>query len=208
MEQETERLAELQEWGVDLAPIHLALSWTPHHRLEIMEGIIQLGQSVRQQTQPDHVPVLHFASPLPLLAALAPLRVILVGRLAGILQGVPGVSYTLDVCYARDADNVAELVRALAPFTPPAVLSSDRLLQEPALVLDTSLVTIRLYATLPNIGPYPDALAATTPLDIGGVTLRVLTLPALLTCLTAAPDADDVFFVPLVEATALLQRAA
>jgi len=87
MTMETERLAELQEWGVDLAPIHLALSWTPQHRLEIMEGIIQLGQSVRQQTRPDQA--LHFASPLPLLAALAPLRIILVGRFAGILQGVP-----------------------------------------------------------------------------------------------------------------------
>jgi hypothetical protein len=76
------------------------------------------------------------------------------------------------------------------------------------LLVDTSLIVLRLSAMVPSIGAYAEVVRATTSLDIGGVRLRVLRLPALLTSLTAAPEADDVFFVPLVEATAILQRAA
>lgn len=209
---ETTRLDELQAWGVDLAPIHLNASWSPIQRLEVMEGVIQVGLRVRQQTldpqRHEAVLRLHFASPLPLLVALAPLRIITIGRLAGILQGVPAVSYTLDLCYAQDEETIAGLVRALALFTRQPPFAPDDLRQDRSLVIDTSLVVVRLFPTIPGIGPYSPALAATTQLDVGGIPLRVLTLSALLTSLTAAPDADDAFFVPLVEATDLLQRVA
>jgi hypothetical protein len=212
METRAERLEDLQAWGVDLDLIRHNLTWSPAHRLDIMEGIIQVGLQARKHTlDPQHYADLlrlHFASPLPVLAALAPAHTIVIGRLAGILQGVPSVAYTLDLCYAHDEATLHGIAQALATFSPtPPVMPAD-LRREQLLVVDTSQLVVRLLPCIPGLGAYADALASTILLDVAGFSVRVLSLPALLESLTAAPEPDDPFFVPLVEATDLLQRAA
>src|SRR5579883_2985523 len=170
METRTSRLEELHAWGMDLDLIHHNLTWSPAHRLEIMEGVIQVGLQVRQQTldpqQHAQVLRLHFASPLPLLAALAPLRIIVIGRLAGILQGVPSVAYTLDLCYAQDAETMQGITQALAPFTPQPPITPADLHGEQPLVVDTSRLVVRLFPMIPGVGSYQDALPTTTLLDV------------------------------------------
>jgi hypothetical protein len=212
MKTNTKRLEELQAWGVDLDLIRHNLTWSPAHRLEIMEGIIQIGLQTRQHTldPQQHADLLrlHFASPLPLLAALAPVRTIIIGRLAGILQGVPGVAYTLDLYYAHDEATLHGIAQAFAPFIPtPPIMAAD-LRREQPLVVDTSQMVVRLFPAIAGIGSYQDALPTTTLLDVGGIVLRVLTLTALLAHLKATPEPDDTYFVPLVETTDLLQHVA
>lgn len=158
------RLEALQAWGVDLGLIRHSLRWSPTHRLEIMEGIIQVELQLRQQTLDPHhhaaVLRLHFTSPLPLLAALAPLRTIVIGRFAGVLQGVPSITYTLDLGYAQDEETVQGIIHALAPFAPQPQLTPNDLRQDHLLPVDTSLVVVRLFPTLPGLGSYLDALSS------------------------------------------------
>jgi len=216
----TSRLEALADWGVDLDLIRLNAGWTPAHRLEIMDGIIQVGLQSRQQTleRDRHASLLrlHFTSPKPLFANLQSLPVICVGRLAGILQGVPSVSYTLDLCYAQDEGTRANIIQALAPFAPDPAISSEGPVSEEILAanatgvtIDTTLLAVRLFSAIPGIGAYDAAMPYTATLDLDGIAVRVLSLDALLTSLTgatAAAEPDDAFFVPLVEATGLLQR--
>lgn len=205
------RLNELTTWGVDPNLIRLNLRWSPAHRLEIMDGIIQTGIQLRQQTlDPAQYPSLtrlHFTSPLPLLAALQPLRIVGVGRLAGVLQGVPSVSYTLDLCYAQDAATRTSLIAALAPFTPLPALTPARLSTQSLSEIDTTLLRVRLFPTVPGIGDYAAAKRHARRLEIAEIALNVLTLPALRTSLAAMAEPDDDFFIPWLEATELLVRA-
>jgi hypothetical protein len=207
----TSRLEALADWGVDLDLIRLNASWTPAHRLEIMEGIIQVGLQSRQQTldADRYAPLLHlhFTSPKPLLASLQSLRVIYIGRLAGVIQGVPSVSYTLDLCYAQDEETRAGIVQSLAPFAPnPAITAEDLAVNSDCVIIDTSLLVVRLFPAVPGIGAFETSVCHTTTLDIDGIAVRALRLDALLTSLAVAAEPDDAFFVPLVEATDLLQR--
>jgi len=206
------RLDELAAWGVDLDLIRLNLSWSPDHRLEVMEGIIQVGIQSRQQTlDPErHADLLrlHFSSPLPLLRQLRHVRVICIGRLAAILQGVPGVSYTLDLCFDKQDRQLIRLVEALSPFTPcPPITVADLHTAMP-IEIDTSLVVVRLFPSISGIGDYAHAIQHSRLLDMNEVAVRVLTFDALQKSMSVASDRDNEFFLPLLEATALLQRAA
>ena len=72
--------------------------------------------------------------------------------------------------------------------------------------LDITLIQIRLFPMIPAIGTYSEALPSSVIIDVNGIALRVLSLPALQTSLAATNEPDTVFFLPLVEATDLLQR--
>ncbi len=45
-------------------------------------------------------------------------RFIVVGGVAGVAHGAARVTYDLDIVYARDAENLSAIVRALGPFKP------------------------------------------------------------------------------------------
>jgi len=54
------------------------------------------------------------------LTALASARVrfVIVGGLAITIHGSSYVTFDLDFCYARDAENLSRLVQALRPYNP------------------------------------------------------------------------------------------
>jgi hypothetical protein len=48
----------------------------------------------------------------------ARVQFVVIGGFAGTLHGSPRVTVDLDLVYARDADNLQRLARALAPLSP------------------------------------------------------------------------------------------
>lgn len=212
MQSITQPLDELAAWGVDLDLIRFNAAWSPLHRLEVMEGIIQVGMQARQQTLDPrthrNVLRLHFASPLPLFHALyeAQIHAIYSGRLAAVLQGVPGISYTIDLCYARDDDNIARLLQALRPFAIDRFPTTEQMISEDPYCLDSTCAELRLFVQIPGVGDFEAAKEHSQILDLDHIPLQVLDLTMIVKSMSIAPEAGDAFFLPWAEATQLMHQ--
>jgi hypothetical protein len=149
--------------------------------------------------------------------------VVLIGGLAAVAQGVSNViTNDMDFCYDPTPANVARLVRALAPLHPR--LRVARLTNEEAGALpfrwdertlrDSSILTLQtnagpldLMSAVPGVGSYAEVRAASIALDLYGVRILILDLPALIATKRAAGRAKDLLALPQIEAALRLRDA-
>lgn len=134
---------------------------------------------------------------------------IVVGMTAGILQGAPVTTLDLDVVHRRSPDNVARLLRVLASLD--AVYRHDpRNLrpQESHLVgpghqlLTTTLGDLDCLGAIGDGIGYEELLAQTVAMSLsGGMTVRVLSLPALIEAKERAARPKDLAALPVLRAT-------
>src|SRR5918912_210054 len=87
------RIEAAREYGIDLMLLIERLRRTPEARLSDFEKALTV-------------------------LAEAKVRFVIVGGLAVTIHGSAYVTYDLDFCYARDAENLSRLVRVLQPYNP------------------------------------------------------------------------------------------
>ena len=137
-----------------------------------------------------------------LLARLAEhqVRFSVIGGVALIARGVQRSTEDLDIAYARDRENLARLVAALAPIHPrlrgapaelPFVLDEASLRNGLNFTLDTDLGPLDLLGEVPGLGAYEHVDAASSELEIGGTQMLVLTLEGLERAKRAAGRPKD-----------------
>lgn len=143
------------------------------------------------------------------LLATAEVEFIVVGMTAGILQGAPVTTLDLDIVHRRSPENVARLLRVLA--TIDAIYRHDpRKLhpQESHLIgpghqlLTTSHGDLDCLGTIGEGVGYEALLDRTVNLSLAsGLTIRVLSLPALIEAKRRAGRPKDLAALPLLLAT-------
>jgi hypothetical protein len=137
-----------------------------------------------------------------LIEVLSDARVefVVVGGVAMVLRGSSRVTVDVDLCYARDAENLRRLARALAPYHPRLrgapldlpFLWDDRTLQSGLnFTLTTDLGDVDLLGEIPGLGDFTAAARGSTKLRLGRAETRVLDLDALERSKRASGRAKD-----------------
>jgi len=132
--------------------------------------------------------------------AEAGVRFIIVGGMAGVANGSSRVTFDIDCVYARDADNIARVARALAAFQPTLRGAPTGLpfrFDEPTIeaglnfTLDTAAGPVDFLGEVAGGGRYEGLLADTIELQVFGIRCRVVTLPRLIALKRAAGRPRD-----------------
>jgi hypothetical protein len=146
-----------------------------------------------------------------LLAALNGSRAdfIIVGGVAARAHGSSRLTDDLDISYARDAENLARLVKALSPLKPylrgappglPFAWSVTTLRAGLNFTLTTSAGAIDLLGEIAGGGRYEDLLPHTLTVRIFGRETRLLDLPWLIYVKRAAGRPKDLEVIAELEA--------
>jgi hypothetical protein len=149
-----------------------------------------------------------FAEILRALAA-NDVEFIVVGMTAGILQGAPLTTLDLDIVHRRHPDNVARLLHVLAALDATYRHDARRLRpQESHLVSPGHQLLTTIHGDLDCLGTiadglgYEDLLARTVTMVLGAdLTVRVLSLPALIEVKERAGRPKDLAVLPVLRAT-------
>jgi hypothetical protein len=149
-----------------------------------------------------------FAEILRLLAA-HDVEFVVVGMTAGILHGAPVTTVDLDVVHRRSPENVARLLRVLAELD--AVYRHDvRKLRprESHLVSPGHQLLTTMHGDLDCLGAidqgrgYEELVDQTVEMNLGGgLTVRVLSLPALIEAKERLGRPKDLAVLPVLRAT-------
>jgi hypothetical protein len=134
---------------------------------------------------------------------------IVIGGLAAALHGSAYVTQDVDVCYGRSHASIEHLCRALADLHPnlrgaPAGLPFRF---DPATVkaglnftLSTDLGPVDVLGEVSPFGDFEKLKPHAVPMSLGGHSVLVLSLPALIRSKRAAGRPKDLLVVPELEA--------
>jgi hypothetical protein len=140
-------------------------------------------------------------------------RYIIVGGVAASLHGALRTTLDLDVVYARDPDNVARLVAALAPYQPylrgappglPFNFDEPTITRGLNFTLVTTLGDLDLLGEVTGGGGYQQLRTSAEAVEIDGFECWVVTLPKLIALKRAAGRGKD--REALAELEALLEE--
>lgn len=139
-------------------------------------------------------------------------RFVIIGGMAAIAQGSAYLTEDIDLCYARDRDNLERLVKALSPFNPylrgapkdlPFIFDVKTLENGLNFTLSTDAGDIDLIGEVHGIGYYNEVAKCSEILEIYGIKCHVLTLEALIKVKRLLARPKDIQI--LIELEALLQ---
>ena len=134
---------------------------------------------------------------------------VVIGGVAATVHGSAYVTYDLDICYRRDAENLARMAKALAPYHPrprdmpddlPFFWDQRTLRRGLNFTLKTDLGDIDLLGEVAGIGDFEQALASSILVQLFGVECAVLSLEALIKAKHAANRPKDHLVLPELEA--------
>ena len=123
-----------------------------------------------------------------------------VGGVALILQGSARTTLALDICYARNPDNLARLAAALQPLHPrlrgapanlPFHLDSATLRQGLNFTLECDAGAVDLLGEIVGIGDFAAVLPFCERMEVAGIELYVLGLAGLEQAKVAAGRLKD-----------------
>ncbi|MCC6164861.1 MAG: hypothetical protein IT182_16050 [Acidobacteria bacterium] len=127
-------------------------------------------------------------------------RYIIVGGVAAGIHGALRTTLDLDIVYARDTENVARLVAALAPYEPylrgappglPFVMDEGTIARGINFALSTTIGDLDILGDVTGGGGYEHLSPAAESVDIEGFACQVVTLPTLIRLKRAAGRAKD-----------------
>lgn len=154
-----------------------------------------------------------FAEILRLLAA-EQVELIVVGMTAGILHGAPVTTLDLDVVHRCTPENVERLLRVLAGLDAvyrhdPRCLrpAASHLLSPGHQLLRTTLGDLDCLGAIDAERGYEELLPCSVPMQLGGgLSVRVLSLPALIEAKERTGRPKDLAVLPVLRATLDEQR--
>jgi len=127
-------------------------------------------------------------------------RFVLIGGFAGALRGSPLITGDLDICYARDAENLESLASTLrslearlrgAPPDVPFQLDARTLKAGDHFTFATSVGALDCLATPSGTNGFDDLDAAATTEDVDGLSIRVGSIEDLIRMKRAAGRPKD-----------------
>jgi hypothetical protein len=127
-------------------------------------------------------------------------RFVLIGGFAGALRGSPVITGDVDVCYARDDENLERLAEALgslgarlrgAPPDVPVLLDARTLRAGDHFTLSTSAGPLDVLGTPSGTKGFADLDADATDEEVDGVTIRVASIEDLIRMKRASGRAKD-----------------
>jgi hypothetical protein len=212
------------ESGVDLTLLRENLKRSVDQRLEDNRRGLLLAAELQKSGRAKYPwlrdqPEIHMLDPVPLLRRLNDRHVeyVIIGGVAMIAHGSAHITKDLDVCYSRTPENVASLVAALSPLHPylrgvppglPFHFDVPTVQAGLNFTLVTSLGDFDLLGEVKGVGRYTEALAQSEDHQIGGVSVRVLSLDALIASKKAAGRPHDLNHVLELEELKKLRRAS
>jgi predicted nucleotidyltransferase len=147
--------------------------------------------------------------------AEAGVRFVLIGGLAMRAQGSARLTEDLDICYDPAPDNVHRLASLLAEWHAhlrgvepglPFVMDERTFRTTPVMTLITDLGAIDVMDRVAGVGEWPDVLAESEELGWSGVTMRVLSLRALIKAKRGSARPKDLDQLPELEALLELRK--
>ena len=134
---------------------------------------------------------------------------VIVGGVAAAIHGASQLTYDLDICYNREADNLQRLVLALrsvnaqlrdAPPALPFVLDEETLRRGLNFTFLTDIGALDLLGEVSGVGGYREAHENSEIREFFGNDFPVLSLPKLIAAKRAAGRAKDLNTLPELEA--------
>jgi predicted nucleotidyltransferase len=145
----------------------------------------------------------------------ARVKFVLIGGLAAVAHGTATLTGDVDICYARDQENLERLAQALAPFHPrlrgappdlPFRLDPPTLRAGLNFTLTTDLADLDLLGEVLGLGTYDAVHAASEEIEVYGLPCAVLTLEGLIRAKRAAGRPKDLRALHELEALLALKR--
>lgn len=134
---------------------------------------------------------------------------IIIGGQAAVIQGSAYITADIDICYARDKENLENLVKALSTFHPylrgaerdlPFIFDAKTLEMGLNFTFSTDVGDIDLLGEIKGIGNYNDVLKHSETLEIYGIPCNVLTIEGLIKSKKAVRRDKDVILLKELEA--------
>lgn len=134
---------------------------------------------------------------------------VIIGGVAATVHGSAYVTYDLDICYRRDRENLARLIKALAPYHPrlrdvpdavPFFSDEGTLNRGLNFTLKTDLGDIDLLGEVAGLGDFEQVSASSIAVALFGVACAVLSLEALIAAKRATDRPKDHLILPELEA--------
>jgi hypothetical protein len=129
-------------------------------------------------------------------------RYVLIGGLAGSLRGSPVITGDVDICYARDDENLVRLAKALTELRArlrgvdegvPFILDARTLRNGDSFTFHTDAGRLDVLGTPAGTGGFEDLDRDATEEDLGeGVSVRVASLDDLMRMKRASGRSKDV----------------
>ena len=136
-------------------------------------------------------------------------RFVIIGGLAITIHGSSYVTFDLDICYAREDENLTRLARAFQSVNPrlrgapaglPFRFDEETLKRGLNFTLTTDIGDVDLIGEVAGVGDYPAVAAGSMPVELFGRAYAVLTLDALIMSKRAAGRPKDLQVLPELEA--------
>ncbi len=136
-------------------------------------------------------------------------KFVIIGGQAVIMQGAVHLTEDVDICYARDKENLENIVKAISPFHPtlrgadknlPFVFDAKTLKRGLNFTLSTDIGDIDILGEVTGIGTYDEVIKSSETLEIYGMPCQVLTLEGLLKSKKAMKRKKDVAVIKELEA--------
>ena len=152
------------------------------------------------------------------IAALAAqqVRFVIIGGVAMRLQGCTHVTEDIDLCYARDSQNLVTLANALSPYHArlrgvpedlPFVFDARTLRSGLNFTLRTDLGDIDILGEASGVDSFEGLWTRATKMEVYGITVRVASVDDLLAMKRAANRPKDQRHIMELEALRRLLRA-
>jgi hypothetical protein len=137
-------------------------------------------------------------------------RFVVIGGVAGNLRGSTTVTQDVDVCYARDRENLLRMAAALqelharlrgAPSDVPFILDAKTLEMGDHFTFATDVGSMDILGHLSGIpGGYEELERAADDMDLGGFTVRVASIDDLIRMKRAVGRPKDLIEVEVLGA--------
>lgn len=134
---------------------------------------------------------------------------VIIGGVAATLYGSTILTNDLDVCYARNAENLERLAAALqsvnpklrdAPSNLPFFVDAEALRHGLNFTFSTDVGSLDLLGEVPGVGSYEEALSGATKYQLFDYYFRVLEIQKLILAKRAAGRPKDMLVLPELEA--------
>lgn len=130
----------------------------------------------------------------------AGVRFVVIGGMAGQLHGSSRLTNDVDICYDTTPDNLAVLATLLQRWHAyprdiesglPFIIDSHALHSVESLTLTTAEGNLDIFARVPGVGRYAEAVVHSRAFELDGFSVPTLTLDALIASKVAAGRPKD-----------------